>query len=71
MSQKSKKNTCARVSFLKKGTLAQMFSCEFCKIYESIVFTEDLRATASIRITEKGKCRILQQETARGDVKSS
>ena len=42
--QYSPENTCARVSFLnkiaglrsatllKKGTLAQMFSCEFCKI---------------------------------------
>ena len=43
ISQNSQKNTCARVSFLiklqaqpcnviKKETLAQVFSCEFCQI---------------------------------------
>ena len=40
ISQNSQKNTCARVKFggltlatlLKKETLAQVFSCEFCKI---------------------------------------
>ena len=32
-SQNSQENTCARVySFTKKETLAQVFSCEFCKI---------------------------------------
>ena len=34
--QNSRENTCARVSFLikflKKETLAQVFSCEFCEI---------------------------------------
>ena len=34
--QNSQENTCARVSeacnFIKKKTLAQMFSCEFCEI---------------------------------------
>ena len=34
--QNSQENTCARASeacnFIQKGTLAQMFSCEFCKI---------------------------------------
>ena len=36
ISQNSQENTCARVSFLIKlqalGTLAQVFSCEFCEI---------------------------------------
>ena len=34
--QNSQENTCARFSeacnFIKKGTLAQTFSCEFCEI---------------------------------------
>ena len=32
---------------LKKETLAQVFSCEFCEIFKSTFFTEHLRATAS------------------------
>ena len=35
ISQNSKENTCARVSFLIKSqakTLAQVFACEFCEI---------------------------------------
>ena len=51
-------NTCARVSFLiklqveacnfiKKETLAQVFSCKFCEIYMSNFSTEHLRVTAS------------------------
>ena len=58
ISQNSQKNTCARVSFLiklltdafnfiKKETLAQVFSCEFCEISKNTFFTEHLRATAS------------------------
>ena len=53
-------NTCARVSFLiklradacnliKKETLAQLFSCEFCKISKNTFYTEHLRATGSER----------------------
>ena len=41
MSQKSQENTCARVSFLnfiKKETLTQVFSCEFCEIFENNFF---------------------------------
>ena len=51
-------NTCARVSFLiklqveacnfiKKETLAQVFSCEFCKVSKSNFSTKQLRVTAS------------------------
>ena len=47
ISQNSQENTCARVSFLiklqvsacnfiKKETLAQVFSCEFCEISKNI-----------------------------------
>ena len=53
-SQNSQENTCARVSFLikfnkvvKKETLAQVFSCEFCEIFKNSFFAEDLQATAS------------------------
>ena len=45
-------NACVRVSFLlnnfiKKETLAQVFSCEFYEISKCTFFTEHLRATAS------------------------
>ena len=56
-----KENTCARVSFLiklqaqgrnfiKKETLAQVFSCEFCEISKNNFFTEHLQTTASFFI---------------------
>ena len=35
--QNSQKNNCTRVSFLKKETLAQVFSCEFCGISKNIL----------------------------------
>ena len=57
--QNSQENTWAKVSFLiklqasdliknpsgfiKKKTLAQVFSCEFCEIFKSTFFTEHLR----------------------------
>ena len=44
ISQNSKENTCARVSFF----LAQVFSCEFCQISKKTFFTEHLRTTASL-----------------------
>ena len=55
ISQNSKENTCARVSFLiklqvsacssiKKETLEQVFSCEICEIFKNTSFpTEHLR----------------------------
>ena len=54
ISQNSQENTCARVSFLiklhkglacnfiKKETLAQVFSCEFCQISKNTFFIERL-----------------------------
>ena len=43
ISQNSQENTCARVcNFIKKETLAQLFSCEFCEISKNIFFTEHL-----------------------------
>ena len=51
ISQNSQENTCARVSFLikfiKKETLAQVFSCEFCEISKNTFFTEHLWETDS------------------------
>ena len=35
-------------NFIKKETLAQVFSCEFCEIFKNTFFTEHLRMTASI-----------------------
>ena len=35
-------------TLLKKETLAQVFSCEFCKIFKNTFFTEYLWETASI-----------------------
>ena len=54
ISQNSQENICATVSFLiklqasacnfiKKKTLAQAFSCEFCEISKNTFFTERLR----------------------------
>ena len=33
--------------FIKKESLAQIFSCEFCEISKNTIFTEHLRTTAS------------------------
>ena len=34
-------------NFIRKETLAQIFSCEFCEIFKNTFFTEHLRTTAS------------------------
>ena len=61
ISQNSQEDTCARVSlfnkvaglrphacnFIKKETLTQVFSCEFCKISKNTFFTEHPWTTAS------------------------
>ena len=58
--QNSQESTCARVYFLiklqadvckltlLKKRLAQVFSCEFCKISKNTFFIEHLRVTASV-----------------------
>ena len=64
ISQNSQGNTCAKVSFLiklqveaysfiKKETLTQVFSYEFCEISKNNFFTEHLRATASVEFIKK------------------
>ena len=35
-------------NFIKKATLAQVFSCEFCEIFQNNFFTEHFRTTASL-----------------------
>ena len=61
ISQNSQEHTGARVffltklqvagleacNFIKKGTLAQVFSCGFCEISKNTFFTEHLWTTAS------------------------
>ena len=61
ITQNSQENTCARVSFviklqaetcnfIKKETLAQVFSCEFCEISKKTFFTEHLWTTAFVNL---------------------
>ena len=45
--QNSQESNCARV---KKETLAQVFSCEFCEIFKNTFFIEHLRTTASKKL---------------------
>ena len=35
-------------NFIKKETLAKVFSSEFCEVFKSTFFTEHLRTTASV-----------------------
>ena len=59
ISQNSQESTCARASvliklktagfacnFIKKETLAQVYSCEFCEIFKNNYFIEHVRTTA-------------------------
>ena len=53
ISQNSQENTCTRASFLiknfiKKETLAQVFSCWFCEVSKNIDFTKHLETTVSL-----------------------
>ena len=59
ISQNVHENTCARVSFLiklqalacsfiKKETLAQVFSCEFCEIFKNNFFQRTRPVAASV-----------------------
>ena len=57
ISQNSQENTCSRVSFLirpedcnliNKETLTQMFSCEFCKIFQNTFFHRTPLVAASV-----------------------
>ena len=52
ISQDSQDKACAEVSFnfIKKETLSQVLSCEFCEISKNTIFTEHLRTTVSVSI---------------------
>ena len=43
------KHLCQSLNFIKKETLAQVFSSEFCEISKNTFFTEHLRTTASVK----------------------
>ena len=51
ISQNSQENTCDSLFFnkkiIKKDTLAQVFSCEFCKIFKNNFLKEYMRITSS------------------------
>ena len=38
-------------NFIKKESLAQVFSCEFCEIFKNTFFTEHFRTIASATLT--------------------
>ena len=40
-------------NFIKKETLAQVFSCEFCEIYKNTFITEQLRVTTSVNMASE------------------
>ena len=48
ISQYSQKNTCVGVSFYCKETPAQVFSCEYCKIFKNSFFYRTPPVAASV-----------------------
>ena len=44
-------------NFIKKETLAQVFSCEFCEIFKNTFFTEHLWTTASVNTIAVSKIK--------------
>ena len=54
ISQISQENTCTRVSFLpafiKKENLAQVFSCEFCKVFKNTSLHRTPLVAASVSL---------------------
>ena len=42
------KQLCQACNFIKKETLAQVFSCEFCEISKNTFFTEHLQIITSL-----------------------
>ena len=49
--RKIHRKTLKACNFIKKETLAQVFSCQFCEISKNIFFTEHLWATTSEEFT--------------------
>ena len=52
-----KKLQASACNFIKKETLAQVFSCEICEIFKNIYFTEYPRTTASENLPKLQKSR--------------
>ena len=50
-------------NFIKKETLAQVFSCEFCEISKNTFFTEPLWATASVTYNYEEKSTTKTENT--------
>ena len=44
-------------NFIKKETLTQVFSCEFCEIYKNTFSREQLWATASPRYSNNNRMK--------------
>ena len=44
---------CRPKAAIKKETLAQVFSCEFCEISKNTFFTEHLWTTTSVSLSEQ------------------
>ena len=57
ISQHSQENTCAKppeaCNYIKKETLAQVFSCEFCEISMNTIFDRTPKMSASGVITSE------------------
>ena len=43
---------CQACNFIKKETLAQVFSCEFCEISKNTFFTEHLQIITSLNFVQ-------------------
>ena len=51
VSKDKRKEEAEACNFIKKETLAQVFSCEFCEIFKNTFSTEHLWTTASVMKT--------------------
>ena len=70
ISQNSQENTCAKISFLtnfiKKETLAEVFSCEFCEISMNTLYYRTPLVAASINYLGYPATLVLQPQSASG-----
>ena len=58
------------LKFIKKESLVQVFSCEFCEIYKNVFFVEHHRTSALITAVSIAVKRELASETANYDTKT-
>ena len=74
ISQNSQESNCTRISvliklrasynFIRKETLPQVFSCEFCEISKTIFFTEHVPATVITKTTDEPQTNHRQLQTS-------